>query len=76
MVSSGCPFFSYMPRKNMGIIRIIIPRAAKEILPVFFKRKKAGTPRAAAMEKQISCRLVRPKRTLDFTFVRSLGTGI
>ncbi len=74
MTSSGSPFFSYIPMKNMGIIRIIIPRAAREIFPVFFRRKKAGTPTTAAMEKQMSCHLVRPKRILDFTFVRSLGT--
>lgn len=41
-----------------------------------FNRKNAGTPMDAAQPKQISCLLVRLKKTLLFTFVRSLGTAI
>lgn len=76
MTSSGCPFLSYMATKKSGIMTTIIPMAATLTFPVFFKRKKDGTPMSAAREKQISCRLVRLKATLLFTFVRSRGTAI
>ncbi len=36
-------------------------------------KKKSGSPMRAPLEKQINCRLVKPKRTLVFTVVRSLG---
>ena len=40
-----------------------------------FARKKIGTPTAAAMEKQMSCRLVRLNMTFVLTRLRSFGTG-
>ena len=43
-------------------------------LTVFRSKKKSGTPISTAAPKQMSCRLVRPNMTLDFTFVRSFGT--
>jgi hypothetical protein len=46
------------------------------MLPTIFKRKNVGTPMIAAMEKQISCLLVRLNITLLLTFVKSRGTGI
>lgn len=76
MTSKGSPFLSYMATKKSGIMTIIIPIAAALMLPVFFRRKKDGTPMSAAREKQISCRFVRLKATLLFTLVRSLGTAI
>ncbi|CAN4019665.1 hypothetical protein AJOOGB_AJOOGB_17430, partial [Dysosmobacter welbionis] len=40
-----------------------------------FARKKIGTPTAAAMEKQMSCRLVKLNMTFVLTRLRSFGTG-
>ena len=54
----------------------IMPIAAILVLPIFFKRKKDGTPTSAASEKQISCLLVRLNMILLLTFVRSRGTAI
>ncbi len=76
ITSRGSPFFSYIAKKNSGIMTAIMPSAARLIFPVRFSRKKDGTPMSAAREKQISCRLVRLNKTLLFTFVRSLGTEI
>ena len=47
-------FFSYIAKKNSGIITIIMPIAAKVEFPIFFNRKKVGTPIAAAIQKQMS----------------------
>lgn len=76
MTSRGCPFRWYMPTKKSGIMRSIIPMAAKLLSPTFLSKKNDGTPMSAAREKQISCRLVRLNITLLFTFVRSRGTAI
>ena len=38
--------------------------------------KKDGTPIAAPMEKQMSCRLVRFRAIFGLTCVKSRGTGI
>ena len=38
-------------------------------------RKNSGTPTAAPLPKQTSCRLVKLKRTLVFTAFKSFGTG-
>lgn len=65
-----------MAKKNSGIMTAIIPIAATLVFPAFLSKKKDGTPRSAAREKQMSCRLVRLKNTLLFTFVRSRGTEI
>ena len=40
------------------------------------KTKNSGTPTTAAAPKQISCRAVRLKATLDFTLLKSRGTEI
>ena len=73
---SGIPSRSYIARKKNGSIMMIMHMAAKLMFPVFRKRKYAGIPIAAAIEKQISCRFVRLKKILDLTLVRSLGTEI
>ena len=50
---------------------------AAELTPILFLSiKKSGTPMSAPPEKQMSCRLVRLKRTFVLTLDRSLGTGI
>ncbi len=74
--SRGCPSRSYMARKNIGNMMMIIPMAASVVFPVFLIRKYAGMPMAAPIEKQISCLFVRLKNTFDLTRVRSLGTDI
>lgn len=51
----------------------IMQRVAALELMALLSKKKSGTPMSAAAPKQMSCRLVRPNMTLDFTFVRSLG---
>lgn len=76
ITSNGCPSLSYMAKKNMGSMTAIMPSAARELFPVFRRRKYTGSPSAAAMEKQMSCLFVRLKSTLLFTLVRSLGTDI
>ena len=43
------------------------------LLAVRLSKKKSGTPMSAAAPKHISCRLVSPNSTLDFTFVKSFG---
>ena len=49
--------------------------SAATVVPVLpLSKKKSGTPISAATEKQISCRFVKLKSTLDFTFVKSFGT--
>lgn len=74
MISSGCPFFSYMANKNMGIMERIISSAAALLPRGPLTRKYSGIPTAAAMLKQISCRFVRLNSTLVLTLVTSLGT--
>ena len=76
ITSSGCPSLSYMAMKNIGSMIRTIASAAREVFPFLLMRKYKGTPTAAAMEKQMSCRFVRLKSTFDFTLVRSLGTDI
>ncbi len=66
-----------MARKNSGSIRSIMHMTDRLTFPeAFFIRKKTGMPISAAPPKQISCRFVRLKNTLDLTLDRSLGTGI
>ena len=72
--SSGCPFRSYIARKKNGSMIMIIPIAASVMFPVFFRRKKSGSPTRIAAPKQRIWRLVRFKNNLLFTLVRSLGT--
>ena len=74
--SSGSPFFSYIARKNIGSMMMIIPSAASELLPVFRMRKYAGMPMTAATAKHMSCLFVSPKRIFVLTRDRSLGTEI
>ena len=52
---------------------IIMQNAAALLLAVRLSKKKSGTPMSAAAPKHISCRLVSPNSTLDFTFVKSFG---
>ena len=52
----------------------IITSAATVVPALPLSKKKSGTPISAATAKQISCRFVRLKSTLDFTFVKSFGT--
>ena len=60
--------------KNGNMEKIIINVAV--LVPVLsFKRKKIGNPTTIAMEKQISCLLVRLNITLVFTVLKSLGIG-
>ena len=47
--------------------------AAALLLAVRLSKKKSDTPMSAAAPKHISCRLVSPNSTLDFTFVKSFG---
>lgn len=74
MTSRGCPFFSYMARRNMGIMEKIRISAAVLFPKGPLVKKYSGIPTAAATLKQMSCRLVRLKSTLVFTLVTSLGT--
>ena len=74
MTSKGCPFFSYMANRNMGIMERIISMAAALLPRGPLARKYSGTPTAAAMPKQMSCRFVRLNSTLVLTLVTSLGT--
>ena len=53
---------------------MIITKAARVMFPVFLRRKKSGNPTAIAAPKQRIWRLVRFKKSLLFTLVRSLGT--
>ena len=53
----------------------IISRAAVLVPRLPWHKKNSGTLMSAPPPKQISCRLVRLKATLDLIFVRSLGTG-
>ena len=52
---------------------IIMQNVAALLLAVRLSKKKSGTPMSAAAPKHISCRLVSPNSTLDFTFVKSFG---
>lgn len=74
--SKGCPSFSYIAKKNIGSMTIIMPIAAKLIFPLLFSKKKNGTPMSAAPPKHINWRFVKLKNTFDLTLVKSRGTGI
>lgn len=74
MTSKGCPFFSYMANRNMGIMERIISMAAALLPRGPLARKYSGIPTAAAMPEQMSCRFVRLNSTLVLTLVTSLGT--
>jgi len=58
--------------KNGSIERIMQIEAMLTDVKLLSK-KKSGRPTSAPPEKHISCRLVKPKRTLVFTTVRSFG---
>ena len=73
ITSRGWPCRSYMARRKKGNITTIMQRVAALELIALLSKKKSGTPMSAAAPKQMSCRLVKPNMTLDFTFVRSLG---
>lgn len=70
--SRGWPCRSYMASRKNGSMTIIMQNAAALLLAVRLSKKKSGTPMSAAAPKHISCRLVSPNSTLDFTFVKSL----
>ena len=73
--SAGCPSRSNIAIKKKGDISPIIKSIAAE-LPIGPRVKKyTGRPIAPAMLKQTNWRRVRPKATLVFMRVRSLGTG-
>lgn len=74
MTSKGCPFFSYMANRNMGIMERIISMAAALLPRGPLARKYSGIPTADAMPEQMSCRFVRLNSTLVLTLVTSLGT--
>ena len=76
ITSRGCPFRSYMARKNSGIIITIITMVAALTPMGFRSRKNVGIPSSAALPKQMSCRFVRLNRSLLLTLDRSLGTDI
>jgi hypothetical protein len=60
--------------KKGNMEKIIISVAV--LVPVLsFIRKKIGRPTTRAMEKQISCLLVRLNITLVFTVLKSFGIG-
>ena len=52
----------------------IITIAAAVVPMPPLNKKKSGTPMSAASPKQISCRFVKLKSTLDLIFVKSFGT--
>jgi len=52
----------------------IITIAAAVVPMPPLSKKKSGTPMSAASPKQISCRFVKLKSTLDLIFVKSFGT--
>ena len=76
MTSRGCPSRSYIAKRNMGIMMMIMLMAARLVEPTLLIKKNDGTPMSAASPKQMSCLFVRFKNTLVLTRVRSLGTGI
>ena len=76
MTSRGCPSRSYIAKRNMGIMMMIMLMAARLVLPMLLMKKKDGTPMSAASPKQMSCLFVRFKNTFVLTRVRSRGTGI
>ena len=62
-------------KQKQGSMTKIMQSAAALVLICYLSRKNSGTPISAPPPKQISCRLVRFKKTLLFTAVRSFGTG-
>lgn len=74
ITSSGCPCRSYMASRNRGSMTTIMQTVAVLEPADSRSKKKSGTPISTAAPKQMSCRLVSPNSTLDFTFVRSFGT--
>lgn len=73
--SMGWPLRSYIARKKKGNMTSTMSRAAVLVPSPPRHKKNSGTPMNAPPTKQISCRLVKLKATLDLIFVRSLGTG-
>ena len=73
--SSGRPFFSYKAKRKNGSMTTIMQIAAALLERLCRSRKNSGTPTAAPLPKQTSCRLVKLKRTLVFTAFKSFGTG-
>lgn len=70
--SRGCPFFSYSPSSIKGAARAIRSNRATSFPREWRVRKYPPAPKRPPREKQIICRLVRPKATLSFTSVKSL----
>jgi hypothetical protein len=58
-----------------GNIEKIITRDARLVFVLSFSRKNKGNPTTRAMEKQISCLLVRLNITFVLTLLKSFGTG-
>lgn len=74
MISAGYPSFSYIAMKNMGSMMSTIAMAATVTGAADLIIKKDGTPRSAAVPKQMICRFVRFKKTFVRTLERSRGT--
>lgn len=70
--SRGCPFFSYSPSSIKGAARAIRRSRAASFPRVCRVKKYPPAPKRPPREKQMICRLVRPKATLSFTSVKSL----
>jgi len=71
--SAGMPSRSYIAIKKAGSIKAIISSTAVSLPSAPRVAKKTGTPIAAAVPKQTTCRLVSPSINLVFTLVRSFG---
>ena len=61
--------------KGMTVAQVYMQIAAALLERLCRSRKNSGTPTAAPLPKQTSCRLVKLKRTFVFTAFKSLGTG-
>ena len=73
MTSKGCPFFSYMARRNAGIITRIMTIVAVLVPSGSLRKMKAGSPMRAPAPKHTSCRLVRLNSTLVLIFVMCIS---
>jgi hypothetical protein len=51
--SSGCPFFSYIAKKNSGIMITIMPIAARLVLPMLFQaERKTALPQVLPVKNR------------------------
>ncbi len=73
-ISAGYPSFSYSAMKNIGSMMSTMAMAATVVDTADLIIKKDGTPKSAAVPKQMICRFVKFKNTFVRTFERSRGT--